>query len=75
MISVDNLPKSYIFVRDEEGNEIKQFEVDEEGNEIVEFELPDFVALADEILEAEIEAEFERIRILNKTPVEVLCPR
>ena len=70
---------------DEEGNEIR--EENEEEDKIdqedkpkivrpdVEFELPDFVALADEILEAEIAAEVERIRILNKTPVEVLCPR
>ena len=33
------------------------------------------MANAEEILQAEIDAENERIRILNKTPVEVLCPR
>jgi len=41
---------------------------------IIEIELPDFIAMADEILEAEHEAERERIRILNRTPVAVLTP-
>lgn len=41
---------------------------------LVEIELPDFIVLAEEILEAELEAERERIRILNKTPVAVLTP-
>ena len=42
---------------------------------LIDFELPNFVAKADEILEAEIEAELERIRILNKTPVNYMLPR
>ena len=41
----------------------------------VEHEMPDFIALADEILEAEIQAELERLRILNKTPVPYKNPR
>ena len=38
----------------------------------IDFDLPDFVARADEILEAEIEAELEKIRILNKTEADEL---
>lgn len=34
--------------------------------------MPDFIARAEEILEAELEAEKERIRILNITPVSFL---
>ena len=40
----------------------------------IEIELPEFIAMADEILEASLEAERERIRILNITPVNVLTP-
>ena len=41
----------------------------------VEIEVPEFVARAEEILEAElIAAEEERIRILNSTPVIILKP-
>lgn len=49
----------------------------------VEVEVPDFVALAEELLEAEIEAkikaeeaaERERTRILNNTPIVILKPK
>ena len=45
----------------------------------VELEMPDFIVRADEILEAEIQAEIraelERIRILNRTPVPYMNPR
>ena len=41
----------------------------------VEHEMPDFIVRADEILEAEIQAELERIRILNRTPVPYMNPR
>ena len=37
--------------------------------------MPDFIAKAEEILEAELEAERERIRILNITPVNFLGSR
>ena len=40
-----------------------------------EQELPDWFARKEEIREAEEEAERERIRILNKTPVPFLNPR
>ena len=40
----------------------------------VEYEWPDFIVLADEILEAEIEAALERKRILNMTPVPYMNP-
>ena len=49
----------------------------------IEVEVPDFIALAEELLEAEIqakieaeeEAERERIRILNTTPIVILNPK
>lgn len=41
----------------------------------VEIEMPDFIAQAEELLEAELEAERERIRLLNLTPVNFLNPR
>ena len=41
--------------------------------------MPDFIVRADEILEAEIEAkleaELERVKILNKIPVPYMNPR
>ena len=40
-----------------------------------EAEMPEFIARADEILEAQLEAEHERIRILNRTPVPFLTHR
>lgn len=64
---------------EEYGGEDDEEEIDPNRPQIIrpdiEFELPDFVAQADEILEAELEAERERIRILNKTPVNFLNPR
>ena len=43
---------------------------------VTEIELPEFIAMADEVLKAEheakLKAERERIRILNRTPVAVL---
>ena len=45
----------------------------------VEHEMPDFIVRAEEILEAEIEAkleaELERVKILNKIPVSYMNPR
>jgi len=64
VVSLENLPKAWIKPR----NNLK---IDRPE---VEIEVPDFIARADEILEAEIAAEQERIRILNKTPVPVLTP-
>ena len=37
--------------------------------------MPDFIAKAEEILEAQIAAELEKIRILNKTPVNFMNAR
>lgn len=84
MISADNLPKAYVSNRemyeygseDEDGDDGQRDGADGARPRIirpdVEIEVPDFIALADEIAEAE---EQERIRILNKTPVPVLNPR
>ena len=41
----------------------------------VDIEMPDFIAKAEELLEAEQEAERERIRILNITPVNFMFGR
>lgn len=41
---------------------------------LFEFDLPDFIALADELLELLEEAERERIRILNNTPIVMYTP-
>ena len=77
VVDADNLPKHHVPERCN-GNR-KPLKID---RPLVEIEMPEFVALADEILEAELEAEREReririeterererIRILNKTPV------
>ena len=78
--SAENMPKSFISKRrrfDYHSN-VDDIE-DKIDRPLVEIELPDFIVKAEEILEAEIEkaleAERERIRILNKTPVSVLGPR
>lgn len=71
MVTSDNLPKAYIYDAKKPMKGVVYPEV--------ELEVPDFIALADELLEQEIEAkleaERERIRILNCTPVNVLNPR
>ena len=67
VVTADNLPKAYIYDARKPMKGVVYPDV--------EHEMPDFIALADEILEAEIQAELERIRILNKTPVPYLNPR
>ena len=69
VVSEDNLPKHYVPDRYRGGR--KELKID---RPLVEIEVPDFIALADELLQAEIERERERIRILNKTPVPVMTP-
>ena len=72
MITAINLPKSFISKRE---CNLKIFHGGHEDFEDliirpeIEFDLPEFIVKADEILEAEL----ERIRILNNTPVAVLC--
>ena len=66
VVSADNLPKAYIYDARKPMKGVVYPEV--------EHEMPDFIALADEILEAELEAERERIRILMKTLVPYLNP-
>ena len=65
IVNTDNLPKFWNKWDQPKKNDIKI------ERPVIEIELPDFIAMADEILEAEHE---ERIRILNRTPVAVLTP-
>ena len=58
-----NLPKALVI----DGN--KKLKI--QGEEL-DLELPDFIASADEIEEALLEHQRERIRILNKTSVNYL---
>ena len=68
VVEADSLPEAYIYNAPKQMKGIDRPEI--------EIEVPDFIALAEEILEQELEAErlaeAERIRILNKTPVPVL---
>ena len=65
--SDNNLPKAYIYNARKPMKGVVYPEI--------EAELPEFIARADEILEAQLEAERERIRILNRTPVPFLTLR
>lgn len=70
IVNEDNLPKFWNKWAQPKKNGIKI------ERPIIEIELPDFIAMADEILEAEhealLEAERECIRILNRRPLVVL---
>ena len=75
VVSSDNMPKAWIkpeFKR----NQGRELDID---RPLVEIEVPDFIYLADEIVEANEEAtrldEIERIEILNRTPVAVMSAR
>ena len=75
VVSADNMPKAWIkpeFKR----NQGRELDID---RPLVEIEVPDFIYLADEIVEANEEAtrldEIERIEILNRTPVAVMSAR
>ena len=70
IVKTDNLPKFWNYQDQPKKNRVK-IELP-----VTEIELPEFIAMADEVLKAEheakLKAERERIRILNRTPVAVL---